>query len=225
MNLRENVERIRQMMGLLNEQEEGPWNPDYKKPTIYDFSNKVQKNYEKPKENLVSFSPITITGSYTAPLGNCDTLHAFNDNGTRTVGKMNDIVNPELMKVYHSGVNPDITDVSIDISKGNTEYTVNWSVTIDKSKNGIAYIGLYSRGGGAISKPGGYPDTISTTSGHASIEECKKSSYIKKRGTVDDMELVKNFEFNKDRKLSGCVVKQLFYKYTLKEYPSYESIN
>jgi hypothetical protein len=36
------------------------------------------------------------------------------------------------------------------------------------------------------------------------------------------MVLVKDYEFNKDGKIPGCRVNQLFYKYTLEEYPTLE---
>jgi hypothetical protein len=189
MNLQENIQRIKSMMGLITE----------------------------GKTSL----PIVKSGSYTAPLrGGCDRLHAFNDTGSGPVGEMNDDVNPILISLWKEGVNPDITDVSVTINKTSLGYTVNWSVIIDESKNGKAYTGIYSRGhGGEYSKTSAWIFTdVSVSSGHASIASCKTSSYIKKRGTVVDMVLVKDYEYNKDGK-SGCQVNQLFYKYELKEYP------
>jgi hypothetical protein len=170
------------------------------------------------KEEVITF-PIIKSGSYTAPLGNCDRLHAFNDTKSGPVGKMNDIVNPILIDVYNAGYNPDITDISVEIDKG-SEYTVNWTVTINESKDDNAWVGLYSRGHGGTAE-WVFTD-VSTTNGHASIESCKQSKYIKKRGEVDKMVLVKEYEYNKNKKIKGCMVKQLFYKYTLKEYPSLE---
>lgn len=229
MKLQENIERIKEMMGLITEQGEGPWNTDYEQPSTYEFEplspeeiekrDSEQKNKEEEKKPE-SFNPKTITGSYTAPLSNCDRLHAFNDTKSGPVGRMNDKVNPELIKIYELGINPDITDISVDINSGSSEYTVDWSVTIDESKDGIAYVGLYSRGHGG--RGNWVFSDVSTTSGHASIESCKTSNYIRKRGTVEDMELVKDFEYNKDAKIPGCQVNQLFYKYTLKEYPSHQ---
>ena len=229
MKLQENIERIKHMMGLITEQGEGPWNIDYEQPSTHEFQSlspeeiekrdSEQKNKEEEKKPE-TFSPKTITDSYTSPLSNCDRLHAFNDNSTGPVGRMNDIVNPELIKIYESGTNPDITDVTVNIERGKTEYTVNWSVTIDESKDGIAYVGLYSRGHGGRGE--WIFDDVSPTSGDKSIEASKTSNFIRKRGTVEDMELVKDFEYNKDAKIPGCQVNQLFYKYTLKEYPSHQ---
>jgi hypothetical protein len=121
------------------------------------------------------------------------------------------------MDVYNKGFNPDITAVDVEMNSDTME--VKWSVTINKSEDGNAWTGLYSRGGGAISQPGKYPDSISTTSGHASIENSKTSNYILKRGTPDKMVPVNIFVHNPKK---GCRVKQIFYKYTLKEYPTLE---
>ncbi len=177
--------------------------------------DRIKKVMNIIKEDNITL-PVIVSGSYKAPKGNCDMLHAFNDTGGKTIGGMNDKVNAELIKIYNQGINPDITDVSVDITKDSTTYTVNWSVTITESTDGRAYVGLYSRGHGGN---GSWVfSDVSTTNGHASIPECKKSNYIKKRGTVVHMFLVKDFEYNKDGKLGGCQVNQLFYKYSLKEY-------
>jgi hypothetical protein len=109
--------------------------------TIEEQISRIQSMMGVINEGKTSL-PKTITGSYTSPLTNCDRLHAFNDTGSGPVGKMNDIVNPVLIRVYNEGVNPDITDVSVTIDKNSSEYVVNWSVTIDESKNGKAYTGI-----------------------------------------------------------------------------------
>jgi len=182
MNLQENIQRIKSMMGVLT-------------------------------ENEVKF-PIPVSGGYKVGKGDCDSFHAFNDNGTKEIGGMNTKVNKVLMDLYNKGYNPDITSVDVEMNSDTME--VKWSVTINKSEDGNAWTGFYSRGGGAASKPGEYPDSISTNRGHASINACKESSLIKKRGTVDKMEPVKIFTHNPKK---GCRVKQIFYKYTLKENP------
>jgi hypothetical protein len=167
-------------------------------------------------EDEVTF-PITVSGNYKVGKDDCDSFHSFNDNGKKEIGGMNRKVNEVLMDVYKKGFNPDITAVDVVMNSNTME--VKWSVTINKSEDGNAWIGIYSRGGGAKSKPGAYPDSISTTSGHASIEQSKTSNYIKKRGTVDEMVPVKILIHNPK---TGCRVKQIFYKYTLNEYPTLE---
>ena len=204
MELNENIKRIKEVMGLITEQVQTL--PTQQQPT-------QQQNSGVPVMKL----PITQTGSYSAPLNNCDMLHAFNDTKGRTVGGMNDKINSILMSYYNAGFNPDITNVEVTIEPGSS-YKVNWSVTIDESKDGVAYVGLYSRGHGGRAE--WVFSDVSTTAGHASIGECKKSISVNKRGTVQDMILVKDFEYNKDGKLKGCQVNQLFYKYSLKQYPA-----
>jgi hypothetical protein len=170
-------------------------------------------------EDEVTF-PITVSDSYNTAKygkGDCDTFHSFNDNGRKEIGGMNTKVNKVLMDVYNKGFNPDITAVDVEMNSDTME--VKWSVTINKSEDGNAWTGLYSRGGGAISQPGKYPDSISTTSGHASIKSSKTSNYILKRGTPDKMVPVNIFVHSPKK---GCRVKQIFYKYTLKEYPTLE---
>ena len=170
-------------------------------------------------EDEVTF-PIIVSDSYNTAKygkGDCDTFHSFNDNGRKEIGGMNTKVNKELMDLYKKGFNPDITAVDVEMNSDTME--VKWSVTINKSEDGNAWIGLYSRGGGAISEPGQYPDTLTTTNKHTSVEDAKTSLYIKKRGTVDKMVPVKIFTHSPKK---GCRVKQIFYKYTLNEYPTLE---
>ena len=170
-------------------------------------------------EDEVTF-PIIKSGSYSTAKngkGDCDTFHSFNDNGKKEIGGMNRKVNEVLMDVYKKGFNPDITAVDVEMNSDTME--VKWSVTINKSEDGNAWTGLYSRGGGAISQPGQYPDTLSTTNKHTSVEKSKTSNYILKRGTPDKMVPVNIFVHSPKK---GCRVKQIFYKYTLKEYPTLE---
>ena len=47
MKLQENIQRIKQMMGLITEQGEGPWNPDYERPSIYQFEPLSPEEIEK----------------------------------------------------------------------------------------------------------------------------------------------------------------------------------
>jgi len=170
-------------------------------------------------EDTISF-PIIVSDTYTSPIGNCDRLHAFNDTHGVTVGGMNNKVNPKLLEVYNAGYNPDITDVKIEITNNKTEYSVKWTVTINESTDGNAYTGLYSRGGGAPASklPKAYPKYLSDMNGahHTSIEQVKKSSAIRKRGTIDKISTVYVKEHYPDK---DCNIKQFFYKYSLKEYP------
>jgi hypothetical protein len=57
---------------------------------------------------------------------------------------MNTIVNAELQKVYDKGINPKITDVKVVFDTKNM--VANWEVTIGRSTDGKAWVGLNSRG-------------------------------------------------------------------------------
>ena len=115
--------------------------------------------------------PITISGSYQAPKGDADALHSFDRRKSDNFGgymlrggpipsqfasnvklDQGKGVNQVLEELIKNGIKPDIKDIKINVNK---DYTVDWSVTIDKSKNGKAYAGVASRGsagGGADSR-------------------------------------------------------------------------
>lgn len=105
------------------------------------FKTKNLFLYEELNKAELSF-PIIVKGSFTGSTG--DELHAFQSTGGRKIGKMQDIVNAELKKVYNSGYNPDVTDIEVTIDK--KSMTTSWSVTINKSKDGKAYVGIVTVG-------------------------------------------------------------------------------
>jgi hypothetical protein len=109
-------------------------------------------------ENL----PIILTGSYKVPKGDGEALHSFdrrkkdNFGGHMLIGSpipaehiskvkldQGKGVNQVLTELIAQGIKPDITKIDIKV---NDDYTVNWSVTIDESKDGKAYAGLSTRG-------------------------------------------------------------------------------
>ena len=159
-----------------------------------------------------SVLPVTVSGNYSVPPGNCDGLHNF-----EKYGKINTRVNKKLMELYNAGINPDIQSVkvTIDSQKG----SVHWAVTIKENTNGIAYTGFYTRGGGA--GPGSdtaYPKYLTDTGPHhTSITQVKTSPNIQQRGTIDKISTVYVKEHYPDK---GCNIKQFFYKYSLKQYPA-----
>jgi hypothetical protein len=115
--------------------------------------------------------PITISGSYQAPKGDGDALHSFDRRKSDFFGgymltggpipakysskvKLNQGkgANQVMAELIKKGIKPDVTDINIQV---NSDYTVKWSITIDKSKDGKAYAGIASRGsagGGADSR-------------------------------------------------------------------------
>ena len=160
-----------------------------------------------------------VTGTYKVPVGNCDALHAF-----EKYGKINTLVNEKLMQIYDVGYNPDIESVDIQINSntGTVDFKVRFKENTDE--NAIAYVGFYTRGGGA--GPGtasSYPKYLTDTNPnhHTSIAQAKTSDFIKKRGIVDKMVTAYVKEHYPDK---GCNIKQFFYKYSLKEYPAHTKI-
>lgn len=118
--------------------------------------------------------PITISGSYQAPRGDGDALHSFDRRksdgfggymlrggpipqqfASRVILNQGKGINQVLKELIDQGISPDVTNIDIKV---NDDYTVEWSATIDKSKDGKAYAGVMSRGsagGGADSRAQG----------------------------------------------------------------------
>jgi hypothetical protein len=103
--------------------------------------NSIRGMYGLIKEQGLTL-PTTVTDSYTAT--NCDELHAFQGTGGKVIGNMNVTVGNKLQEIYNSGVNPKVTNVKVNVQG----MTVTWTVTIDKSNDGNAWIGFTSRGAG-----------------------------------------------------------------------------
>jgi hypothetical protein len=103
--------------------------------------NEIHKMYGLIKEQGVTL-PVTVKDSYTAK--NCDELHAFQSTNGKVIGNMNVTVGNKLQEIYNSGLNPKVTNVKVEV-KG---MTVTWTVTIDESNDGKAWVGFTSRGAG-----------------------------------------------------------------------------
>jgi hypothetical protein len=88
-----------------------------------------------------------VTGSYKASNGDWDGMHSFESRKSDGFGgKMHTKVNEALKEFYTTKkLNPYVSSIKITMDKNN--YTVNWEVTIDESPDGVAYVGLTSRGG------------------------------------------------------------------------------
>ncbi len=156
--------------------------------------------------------PIKLTGSYQAPKGDADALHSFDRRKSDLFGgymltggpipskyssrvklDQGKGVNQVLKELIDKGIKPDVTNIDIKV---NSDYTVNWSVTIDESKNGKAYYGVASRGsagGGADSRAQGQLPALKSNS----------SKYC-------NWEVVLDFDITKPVK-----IRQYFLKYTL----------
>jgi hypothetical protein len=153
--------------------------------------------------------PIKVNGSYKGR--NCDELHAFESTGGRKVGGMNTKVNAELIRLYKEGINPMITDVKVTFDTKNM--ISNWEVTINKSTDGKAWVGLTSRGSSG--------DKSAYTRAYLVKGQRPKDieESVKKRGEKNpELKMVKDWiwNFDKDKNIIGkCPTRQLFYSYTM----------
>jgi hypothetical protein len=143
--------------------------------------------------------PILVKGSYSAPKGDADALHSFERRKSDGFGgKMLTKINEKLREVYKAGINPDVTDIKIDIDS--TNYTVKWEATIDESKDGIAYMGVASRG------------SAGKTADRRAENQIDNLMRKLKRNDAEDIKLVLDF-----KNPSGVYIRQFFYKYSLPE--------
>jgi hypothetical protein len=103
-----------------------------------------------------------------------------------------------LVKMYNDGINPDVTDLKINVDSKN--YKVTWEATIKPSTDGKAYTGIMTFG--------------SAGSGADSRAKGQEASMKEKVGGKD-YKLVLDF-----KNPTGVYIRQYFYKYTKDEYPS-----
>jgi len=149
--------------------------------------------------------PIIIKGSYVVPKGTpnmADALHSFEKRKSDGFGgRMSTQIKAKLMELYKSGINPDVTDIKINVDSVN--YKVDWEATIEPSKDGKAYIGI---------------STIGSAGGGADARAKSQIEAMKKWVTgASDYSLVKDFVNPK-----GVYIRQYFYKYTKpNEFPSH----
>lgn len=155
------------------------------------------------KEEKISL-PITVKGSYSAKgqKNPGDALHSFERRKSDGFGgRMSTKVKEKLLEVYKAGVNPDITNIKINVDSKNL--FVEWEVTIDESTDGKAYVGLStvgSAGGGADRR--------------AERQIKRLMNWVK---GAEDYTLVLDF-----KNPSGIYIRQYFYKYTIpSKFPPY----
>jgi hypothetical protein len=150
--------------------------------------------------------PIIIKDSYTAPKGDADALHSFERRKSDGFGgKMTTKIDEKLREVYKAGINPDVVDLKINVDSKN--YKVEWEATIDESKDGIAYVGVTTRG-----SAGGSADR------RAEGQIPKLKSNLEKNG-AKDIKLLLDFKNPK-----GVYIRQFFFKYAIPaKYPSLPS--
>jgi hypothetical protein len=150
---------------------------------------------KKSKKRLMKAT--TITGGYQVPENipnRADALHAFQSRKSDGFGgKMSTIINNKLRELYKQGINPDITNLKINVDSKN--YKVDWEATIEPSKDGKAYVG------------------ISTVGSTGSGADTRAQNQIEKMKTWNenarDYTLLLDFKNEK-----GNYIRQFFYKWT-----------
>jgi len=162
--------------------------------------------FRRKKKNM---KPIIIEGSFKGK--NCDELHAFESTHGKTIGGMNTKVNAELEKIYAQGINPEVTEVEVNMDAKNM--IVAWKVKIEESKDGKAWVGFTSRGS---SGTGAFIRANGKAVGQDFDTVLKKIKDVKEEPNAD-MKLVKDMLYNlttSGTATGKCPTRQLFYTYT-----------
>jgi len=146
---------------------------------------------------------IIVKGDYIVPKGTpnmVDALHSFERRKSDGFGgRMSTKIKEALKEMYDNGINPDITDLKINVDSKN--YKVTWEAKIEPSKDGKAYTGIMTFG-----SAGDGADT------RAKSQELS----MKERIGGKDYKLVLDF-----KNPTGIYIRQFFYKYTKDELPSH----
>jgi hypothetical protein len=166
-------------------------------------------------EEFTMSPKLVVEGSYKPRPGDYDGMHSFQSRKSDGFGgKMNTKVNTALEKFYKEfGKNPEIT--KIEIKMDDTQWKVDWKVTIEESKDGKAWIGLTSRGGaGHKNGPTG------------SVARAEKQINSKIKGLAGEfreprLESKQVYDFGWQGK--GAYIRQIFIVHTLpSKYPPLE---
>lgn len=154
-------------------------------------------------------SHVTVLGEYKG--SNCDELHAFENTNGRMIGGMNTKIQAELERLYNQGYNPEVTEVNVDMNS--KTMTVKWSVKIEESRDGNAWVGITSRGS---SGNDAFTRAVSAKVGQDYLS-IKKKTETKHNEPNIEMKQVKDLLYNLDKNgkpLGGCPTRQVFYVFT-----------
>jgi hypothetical protein len=138
---------------------------------------------------------VIVKGGYVVPKGTPnmgDALHSFESRKSDGFGgKMSTKIREALMKMYNDGINPEVTDLKVNVDS--KKYEVTWEAKLEPSKDGKAYIGFVTRG----------------SAGSGADSRALGQISAMKQGGGSDYTLVLDFKNPK-----GVYIRQLFYKYT-----------
>jgi hypothetical protein len=157
--------------------------------------------------------PQIVSGTFKGDNG--DKSHAFQSTNGVVIGGMQTKVNQVLKEIYNKGINPDITDIKVTIDL-KTKQT-SWEATLDRSKDGKAYVGLVTVGSCCSNDPfkraKAQVDKALTWNGspsnHALIIDMKTTEDGKSNGNIT----IKNGKY---------ILRQFFYKYTKNNKPPHQ---
>ncbi len=139
---------------------------------------------------------VIVKGGYSVPANvpnKADALHSFERRKSDGFGgRMSTKIKEALMKMYNDGINPEVTDLKVNVDSKN--YKVTWEAKIEPSKDGKAYIGFVTRG-----SAGGGAD-------RRALEQIDK---MKEQTGGQDYKLVLDF-----KNPTGIYIRQFFYTYT-----------
>ena len=139
---------------------------------------------------------VIVKGGYVVPKGTPnmgDALHSFESRKSDGFGgKMSTKIREALMKMYNDGINPEVTDLKVNVDS--KKYEVTWEAKLEPSKDGKAYIGF---------------TTVGSAGSGADGRALGQIEPMKKRVGGEDYGLVLDFVNPK-----GVYIRQYFYKYT-----------
>lgn len=154
--------------------------------------------------------PQKVSGTFKGDNG--DRTHAFQSTNGAVVGGMQTKINKVLKEIYNKGINPDITNIKvvIDLKKKET----SWEATLDKSKDGKAYVGLVTVGSCQSNDP--------FKRAQDQVEKALTWNGSPANHTlITDMKTTPDGQSNGNITIKGgkYILRQFFYKYTKSNKP------
>jgi len=165
-----------------------------------------QINYKKIKNILIKEETFGATWKSPIPR-DADLLHAFERRKSDKQGALiGTQIEEKLKKLYDTGINPDITDLKLNVNS--KDAIVTWEATIGPSADGKAYMGISTRG---------------STGGGSEKRALDQVSPLKQQLSSKGYQDITPITFDgKDHFVnpSGNKIHQYFFKYTdPKKYP------
>jgi hypothetical protein len=146
-------------------------------------------------------SVVYVKGGYSVPANvpnRADALHSFERRKSDGFGgRMSTKIKEALQKMYKQGINPEVTELKVNVDSAN--YKVTWEAKLEPSKDGKAYIGIM---------------TFGSAGSGADARALGQEKRIKEIVGGENYKLVLDFKNPK-----GIYIRQFFYQYTRDEFP------